>query len=308
MDITGSTPILLIAVVEGRSLAQLLEAQGYTVLEAPSGQQTVQWARSIHPDLVILDAQLPDMSGMVACRLLRSDPEVERNVPILILAAEKPTPEQRVTALSAGAWDFLVYPDGPELTLRIEAYVQAKRAADNAADGSPADSVTRIHSRTGLVRRARELGALMVRCRQGLGCIVFDVETDPPSARAGPLVSQAARVSDVVGALGPTQFAVVAPATDVPGMLDLAKRVAAVVRGGVGRANEPPAVLSLHAGFDAAPTLTYDPMDPAVLIGRAAAAVRHGQPQPGLPWLRRYDAGVVTTRTLSSVSQRSARP
>ncbi len=294
MELPGGNPIVLIAVLQDRSLAALLDAQGYAVIEPGSGAQAVQWARTIHPDIIVLDAQLPDMSGLVACRMLRADPDVERNVPILVLASDKPTPELRVTAVSAGAWDFLRYPGDTELTLKIEAYVQAKRSMDTAAQSGSMDPVTRIHSRLSLVRRARELGALMVRCRQPLGCMVFEIETEPASPRAGALVAEAARLSDLVGAMGPGTFAVVAPATDAEGMLDLAKRVSSAVRGNIGRHEDPPAVLTIRAGYDAVAILTYEPMDPAVLIGRAATAVRHGTPEPGLPWVRRFQGAPFT--------------
>ncbi len=310
MEFPGGSPIVLIAVLQDRSLAALLEAQGYAVIEPGTGAQAVQWARTIHPDIIVLDAQLPDMSGLVACRMLRGDPDVDRNVPILVLSREKPTPEMRVTAVSAGAWDFLRYPGESELTLRVEAFVQAKRSIDAAAQAGTMDPITRIHSRLALVRRARELGALMVRCRQPLGCMVFEFETEPPSPRVGALVAEAARLSDIVGTMGPESFAVVAPATDHEGMIELAQRVSTSVRANMSRAPEPPAMLTMRAGYDAVSILTYEPVDPAVLIGRAATAVRHGTPEPGLPWLRRFEGAALNQgeRTqVSPASQRSTR-
>src|SRR5439155_6699180 len=69
-------------------------------------------------DTIIIDAELPDMSGIDACRLLHSDPRIGHTVPTLILAPNKPTPEQRVAALRAGVCDFVLYPPDPEGLLR----------------------------------------------------------------------------------------------------------------------------------------------------------------------------------------------
>src|SRR5207249_10669735 len=82
-------------------------------------------------DAIILDATLPDMSGIDACLLLHGDPRIGQTVPILILASEQPTPEQRVAALRAGVWDFLPSPpDAEELVLSLETHLQAKQNLD----------------------------------------------------------------------------------------------------------------------------------------------------------------------------------
>src|SRR5207249_871318 len=76
---------------------------------------------------------------------------------------------------------------------------------------------TGLHSRPALARRARELGALMVRGRGALACVVFALEADPADPKPGSVLVRSARMSDVVGALSPTEFAVLAPATDHAG-------------------------------------------------------------------------------------------
>jgi len=82
----------------------------------------------IRPDLIVVHDDLPDMSAMDACELLRRDLRIGHNVPILILAGDRPTPGQRVAAVSAGAWDFLRYPGEPrDLAIKLQSYLQAKR-------------------------------------------------------------------------------------------------------------------------------------------------------------------------------------
>ena len=288
--------IVLIAVVKDHSLGRVLDTNGYAVVEPASGTLALEWARGIRPDLVILDAELPDMSGIDACGLFRNDPHIGPNVPVLIVTADKPTPEQRVTALRAGAWDFLRYPGDPaELSLKVQTYVQAKRNIDVALAEGLVDPATGLHSRSGLARRARELGALMFRNRGALACVVFAVEADSADPKTGALVAQAARLSDVVGAWGPSEFAVLAPGTDDMGALKLAERVGETLREAVRRAGPRISGPTLRIGYDAVANLKYSPIDPVALLARAAAAVRTGRPEPEYPWVSRFaDASTVS--------------
>src|SRR5207245_10493760 len=136
------------------------------------------------PDAILLAADLPDMTGIDAARLLHAGLRVGHNVPILIMSAHKPTPEQRVAGLRAGAWDFIAHPDDPEeVALKLQTYVQAKRNIDVAFAEGLIDPATGLHSRPGMARRARELGALMARTHGALACVVFALETDAHDPR-----------------------------------------------------------------------------------------------------------------------------
>lgn len=300
----GALPIVLIAAAQDRSLASVLTDNRYAVVQVHSGTLALEWARNLLPDTILLDADLPDMSGTDACRLLHSDLRIGHNVPIVILTPDKPTPEQRVTALRAGAWDFLRYPRDPgELSLKLEAYVQAKRNIDVALAEGLIDPATGLHSWPTLARRARELGALMARKHGALACVVLALETDRADPKAGSLVAQTARVSDVVGALSPTEFGVLAPATEHAGAVKLAQRVGSVLCGAIGGGGVLAPGSTLRAGFDAVANFTYSPIDPVELLARAAAAVRNGKPEPGYPWVRRFDVSLASGQDGESVSR-----
>ena len=94
-------------VVEG--FRKLLEPEFEIVGVASDGRALLAAALQHKPDVIILDTELPDLTGLEACRLFRGEPHIGRNVPILMLTSGPPTPEQRVTALRAGVWDFLRY-------------------------------------------------------------------------------------------------------------------------------------------------------------------------------------------------------
>jgi DNA-binding response OmpR family regulator len=293
---TSPTPIpatLLIATTtEWESVAAPLGDAGFTVVQAESGVGALGRARVVHPDAIILSAELPDMSGIDACRLLHADPLVGGNVPVVILTAETPSPAQRVAGLGAGVWDFFRHPrDSRELALKLQTYVEARRNATAALADGGVDPVSGLLARPALARRARELGGLMTRMHGALSCLVFDTDVADPAAAT--LLAQITRVSDVVGVLGPTQFALLAPATNAAGAAALARRAAAILRSGAnGEGTRVPALL---VGFEAVDNLTYAPINPSDLIARATAAVRGGKPDVANTWLRRYEPGTAAS-------------
>ncbi len=299
MNATSSVrPVVLIAALDEHPLAKVIERTRYSVIQVDSGAKAVEQGREVAPDLILLDAELPDMSGIDACRLLHSDLRIGHNVPILILASDKPTPEQRVAALHAGAWDFLRAPPDPaELWLTLETYVQAKQNIDIALAAGLVDPATGLHSRPALARRARELGALMAREHGALACVVFALGSEPAIRKVGSALVHTARLCDVVGTMSPTEFAVLAPGTNHAGAVKLAERVGAALSEVASEGTALTAGTTLRAGYDAVGNLAYAPIDPAELLARATAAVRSGQPDPGSSWVRRYDAGPASAET-----------
>src|SRR5437762_4313128 len=256
MTPTATDPhLILVAANPDHSLASMFQGRHYAVVQVHTATLAAEWVRDVRPDTIIIDAELPDMSGIDACRLLHSDPRIGHTVPTLILAPNKPTPEQRVAALRAGVWDFLPYPPDPEeLLLSLETYLRAQRNTDVTLVGL-VEPATGLYTRPALARRARELGALMSRARGGLACVVFALEADPADPKAGSLVVRSARVSDVVGALSPTEFAVLAPGTDHTGAVKLAQRIGGALRDAVGAGSSDASGAALQVGYDAVSNL-----------------------------------------------------
>lgn len=95
-----------------------LRQSGYEVLSASNGAEALRKARSITPDLVVLDLMLPEIEGTEVCKLLRRDPATAR-IPIVMLTA-RASELDRVLGLELGADDYLTKPFSPrELVLRI---------------------------------------------------------------------------------------------------------------------------------------------------------------------------------------------
>jgi two-component system KDP operon response regulator KdpE len=101
-----------------RLLRTSLSSQGFQVLEAPDGRHALAEIEKSHPDLIILDLGLPDISGLDLIRTLRTG---DSNIPILVLSS-RADETGKVEALDLGADDYVTKPFGTgELFARVRA-------------------------------------------------------------------------------------------------------------------------------------------------------------------------------------------
>src|SRR6266446_6633349 len=102
-NLAAGPPVILIAGAPQPSLASDLGDHRYAIAHAQTGGLAVEWARDLHPDAILLAADLHDMPRIEACRLLRADLRVGSKVQILFLCADEPSPAESVIALRDGA-------------------------------------------------------------------------------------------------------------------------------------------------------------------------------------------------------------
>jgi two-component system, OmpR family, phosphate regulon response regulator PhoB len=103
-----------------------LRQAGFTTAHAATGAEALARARSLRPRVVVLDLNLPDVSGMDVCRLMRADPAT-RDLPILMLTA-RGAEADRVQGLEIGADDYLSKPFNlRELVLRVESVARRRQ-------------------------------------------------------------------------------------------------------------------------------------------------------------------------------------
>jgi two-component system, OmpR family, KDP operon response regulator KdpE len=111
-----------------RAMRANLEARGYVVDLAESGEQALQLAARHHPDVVLLDLGLPTMDGLEVIDGLRGWSQV----PIVVLSA-RGNERDKVAALDAGADDYVSKPFGmDELLARLRAAVRRATVTDEA--------------------------------------------------------------------------------------------------------------------------------------------------------------------------------
>jgi PAS domain S-box-containing protein len=129
----GSVPASLILNVDdsdaGRyATGRALQQAGFRVVEAGTGQEAVTLARAEEPALVVLDVNLPDMSGLEVCARLRADPKTA-GIPVLHLTATYANTESWAAALEQGADAYLTEPVDPAvLVATVRALLRARAA------------------------------------------------------------------------------------------------------------------------------------------------------------------------------------
>lgn len=109
-----------------------LAREGYQVAGAASGEEAVQTAKAILPDLILLDLLLPGMDGLEVCRSLKGEART-RPIPIIMLSA-KGEEADIVAGLELGADDYVTKPFSPRVLLaRIRTALRRRAAAPPAA-------------------------------------------------------------------------------------------------------------------------------------------------------------------------------
>lgn len=286
-----SAPLVLIANDQewsARSLESILGPSGYSVVRAYTGQQAVERVRTTQPDIIILDAQMPDLHGFEVCRQLRSDPRFSATTPIIITTSGPSGRTQRLEAYQAGAWEFLGQPvDGEALLLKLATFLQGKREIDALREESLLDTSTGLYNMRGLARRAHEIGADAFRRRDPLACVVFapeargtaaldpaDEESQRVAEQVGKLLKRVGRSSDAIGRLGDSEFAVIAPSTGTEAVLRLVRRLGSSIEASPIPVRGGERSLRVQAGYCAVPDFAESPVDAVELLLRATTALR----------------------------------
>jgi two-component system, OmpR family, alkaline phosphatase synthesis response regulator PhoP len=102
-----------------RVVSARLSADGHEVVEAEDGEQALALARELRPALLVLDKVMPKLDGFEVVRALRSDPETERL--LIVMLTDRGGEEDVLDGLGLGVDEYMPKPFSPrELSMRIE--------------------------------------------------------------------------------------------------------------------------------------------------------------------------------------------
>lgn len=254
----------------------------YIVKPALSGKKALEVARSNEPpDLILLDAVMPEMNGLEVCRTLKSDPETA-DIPIIFVTSLDGEEEEE-RGLKLGAVDYITKPfRGPIVLARVETQLRLKEYNDLLKQQSTLDGLTGLPNRRALDERLLQEWRRGARLKTPLSAILLDIDYfkqyndhyghlagDDCLRQVGRQLSEAGRVTDFVARYGGEEFVCLLPHTDAQGALEVAEKFRKAV-GALQIEHEQSNISSrLTVSQGVATTLPELDRDPSILLGLA---------------------------------------
>ena len=209
---------------------------GLRFLCATGGRAGIEAAKSQHPDLILLDLDMPDVTGFDVCRALKADPELCM-IPVLFLSGSG-TSADKVRGLDLGAVDYITKPfDEFELKARVRAAIRTKYLQDLLIEHAHIDPLTGLPNRRALMDRLQMEWARMQRHGGELSFIMADIDYfkwvndtyghsigDKLLQEVARTIARQCRESDLPARYGGEEFAVVVPNEGISGAVRLAER------------------------------------------------------------------------------------
>ena len=104
-------------------ISYTLKKEGYKVFTAKNGTDGVQYAKDIAPDLILLDVMMPEMDGVEACQVIRSEAQLQE--PIIAFLTSRSEDYSQIAGFKAGADDYISKPIRPRLLIsKIESLLR----------------------------------------------------------------------------------------------------------------------------------------------------------------------------------------
>jgi PAS domain S-box-containing protein len=111
-----------------RTACTALRQAGHEVVEAVTAADGLRIAREYQPALILLDVNLPDMSGLEACRRIKADPALAA-CQVVLLSTRDATVDEQTAALGAGADEYILRPIADRaLVVRVDRLLRARQA------------------------------------------------------------------------------------------------------------------------------------------------------------------------------------
>lgn len=210
---------------------------------AVGGQAGLDAARTFRPDLVLLDVDMPDLSGFEVCKAMKADAELCM-IPVIFLSGFDSS-EDRVKGLDIGAVDYVAKPfDAFELRARVRAALRTKRLQDLLVEHAHVDPMTELPNRRAMDDCLRCEWARAQRRGGAVSVIMADLDrfkkvNDTHGHPAGDKILRGAaraiaaqcRQSDLPARYGGEEFAIIVPEEQAPQAALLAERCREGVEG-----------------------------------------------------------------------------
>jgi len=202
----------------------------YAVKVAPTGELALHIAQTLHPDMVLLDIMLNDISGYEVCHQLKSNDKT-RNIPVIFLTAKRSEADE-IQGFKIGGCDYITKPFSPAIMLaRVKTHMQLKAKTDLLEKLASLDGLTEIPNRRAFNTAIERQFNLAQRTGTPISLLIIDIDFfkkfndhygHPMGDEclrhvASSLMELTQRPEDLVARLGGEEFAILLPNTDEKG-------------------------------------------------------------------------------------------
>ncbi len=221
-----------------------LAGEAVEIHSAYGGDEGLELAKALLPDLILLDVEMPAPDGFEVCRRLKASTET-MDIPIVFLTGASTTKE-KIRGLELGAVDYVTKPFDPaELRVRVRGSLRTKYLLDLLSKKARIDGLTALWNRAYFDERLAQEISLAQRTGRPLSCIMLDVDHfksindtyghtfgDDALKKIAACLTDAARAEDIVCRWGGEEFAVLCPSTGIVGAEALAERMRQIIVAG----------------------------------------------------------------------------
>ncbi len=201
----------------------------YEIFMARNGEQALAQAERLRPDLILLDLNMPDISGMEVCQRLKQNPALA-DIPVLFVTAEEDF-ESESLALEAGGADYITKPVNPAVVrARVRTHLTLKAQADQLRALAYLDGLTGVANRRYFDQHLDAEWTRSQRHHMPLSLILLDIDFFKTyndhlghiagdqclKAVAGALQALPKRGHDFVARYGGEEFVVLLADCDLP--------------------------------------------------------------------------------------------
>ncbi|NTV52954.1 MAG: diguanylate cyclase [Candidatus Firestonebacteria bacterium] len=255
----------------------ILEAKNYTTHWAKDGQEAVQAANQLKPDLILLDVMMPKLNGYEVLRSIKEKDEL-KHIPVIFVTVRGET-DSKVVGLRLGGNDYITKPfDLDELIARVETALRIKGEHDHLraqnrrlSELSMTDPLTGLYNRRYLMERFHEELERAKRYQYPIACLKVDVDDfkllneahghmkgDQVLQQLAILLKNTNRVVDILARYGGEQFLLILPQTNLGGAEAVGERYRQQVQSAQIFQNDPALRITVSLGVAAYATETID--------------------------------------------------
>ncbi len=218
-------------------LANILNAKGYEVEFATSGELALEWTASRPFDLILLDIMMEGMDGFQVCQKLKASPETQE-IPVIFLTA-KAEIKDIVRGFEFGAVDYVMKPFNTiELLARVNTHLELKANRDFFKKLAITDGLTQLYNHSYIHERLAEEISRARRHEHALSVAMLDLDHfkkindtfghktgDEVLVRVAGLIRRMLRKEDVAGRYGGEEFMLILPNTERQAAFTAAEKI-----------------------------------------------------------------------------------